>query len=127
MAENVSTKRVTRDVEPAALQDLVEHPSRATVALVRSGIPELLPGRMRFDAGRYLVAIAAETDTSLADQEIVLLVDDGPYWFQLRGLSVRGRATRIDPPADPGSTRLSWYAIDARRVLAWDYGTVHEE
>jgi hypothetical protein len=56
----------------------------------------------------------------------VLVIDDGRYWFQLRGVSVRGIANRIDTPAG-AAAQLAWYAVETRRVLAWDYGAVREE
>jgi len=36
-------QRVTRDVEPPALRDLLEHPPRATVAFVDRDTVEILP------------------------------------------------------------------------------------
>ncbi len=56
-----------------------------------------------------------------------MLVDDGPYWFQLRGVSVRGIAIPVDPPLGDELEALAWYAIEVRRVLAWDYGAIREE
>ena len=55
---------------------------------------------------------------------MVLVVDDGPYWFQLRGIAVRGIAIREEPTA--AESALVSYALDARRVLAWDYGAIRE-
>ena len=115
--------RVTRDVEPEALRDLREHPPRATVAFVHDGGPDALPARAQLD-GATLFAVAAATAPDLNEREVVLVVDDGPYWFQLRGISVRGTARRTTEPAGTSTANLAWYAIDTRRVLAWDYGTV---
>jgi hypothetical protein len=117
---------ITRDVEPAAVQDLVDRPPRASVAFVADGAAAVLPAVARVDGERRLFAVAADAAPHLDGREIVLVIDDGPYWFQLRGLSVRGIAGRTDAPAG-GPPELSWYTVDARRVLAWDYGAIREE
>jgi hypothetical protein len=117
-------RRVIRDVEPAALGDLLEHPPRSTVAFVRDGAPEAVPARARIDGSRWLFAVVADAAPDLTGHEIVLIVDDGPYWFQLRGLSIRGLAQATDSSDADG---LVWYAVTPRRVLAWDYGAVREE
>jgi len=115
--------RVTRDVEPDALRDLLEHPPRATVAFVRDGVPDVLPARAHL-GGTHRFAVAADVAPDLNDREVVLVVDDGPYWFQLRGVSVRGTARRTAEPAGPPAAHLAWYTLEPRRILAWDYATV---
>lgn len=114
--------RVTRDVEPEALPDLLAHPPRATVAFVHDGAANALPAQVRLEGAKRFAVAADAPD--LHDREVVLVVDDGPYWFQLRGVSVRGTARRAAAPGESGAAPLAWYAIDVRRVLAWDYGTV---
>jgi hypothetical protein len=88
-----SVKRVTRDVETAAVGDLLDDAPRATLAFV-------------------------EAD----EVEVVLVRDDGPYWFQLRGITVRGIAKRGVLPIEASGQHLIRYSIEPRRVLAWDYG-----
>jgi hypothetical protein len=128
MADTSTRRRVIRDVDPAAVRDLLDHPPRATVAFVDDGgAAALLPARAHVEADRRLFAVAAATAPSLDRREIVLVIDDGPYWFQLRGISMRGVASRVDPPAGTTAEPLAWYAVDARRVMAWNYGSVREE
>jgi hypothetical protein len=117
-------KRVTRDVEVSAVRDLLDHPLRATVAFVDGGAASLLPARARFSASKHLFGVSPAAALDLADREVVLVIDDGPYWFELRGISVRGVTARVEPPSGGG---LVWYAIAPRRVLAWDYGAIREE
>jgi hypothetical protein len=57
----------------------------------------------------------------------LLVIDDGPYWFELRGVSVRGIASRVDAPPGAAAVQLAWYTVGTGRVLAWDYGAVREE
>jgi len=117
--------RITRDVDPSALRDLVEAPPRATVAFVEGDAIDLLPARARFSTDTYDFCVQADAAPELGGREVVVVIDDGPYWFELRGISVRGVAARIDP-AEPDAT-LVWYRVDARRVLAWDYAAIRED
>jgi hypothetical protein len=117
---------VTRDVEPSALADLLAHPPRATVAFVADGAPELLAALAHVEGDRWRFGVLADRAPDLAGREVVLVVDDGPYWFQLRGVSVRGTASRTEAPSGREGPGLAWYGVDARRVLAWDYGSIRE-
>jgi len=117
---------VTRDVEPSTLKDLLAHPPRATVAFVDRDEADVLPVRARYRANTYRFGVLPEVGTDLENREVVLVMDDGPYWFELRGISVRGLARRINR-AEPGETdALAWYTIEPRRILAWDYGAIRE-
>jgi hypothetical protein len=116
---------VTRDVEVSALRDLLDRPPRATVAFIDGGAVSLLPARARCSVTKHLFGVLPGAAPNLADREVVLIIDDGPYWFEARGISVRGTASRVEPrTSDDG---LVWYAIEPRRVLAWDYGAIREE
>jgi hypothetical protein len=119
--------KVTRDVAPAALADLFEHPPRASVAFVAGAAVDLLPARASFAAGTHAFGISTDVSPDLENREVVLVVDDGPYWFELRGISVRGVATRIDAAEPVRALGLAWYKIEPRRILAWDYGSIREE
>ncbi|HXQ21944.1 MAG TPA: hypothetical protein VN812_09745 [Candidatus Acidoferrales bacterium] len=120
-------KRVTRDVSVLALRDLLEHPPRATVAFMDGGAVDLLPARARCTAETHQFGVVSDTPLNLDHCEVVLVIDAGSNsWFQLRGFSVRGVAIRVQPPASEGSD-LTWYAIEPRRILAWDYGAIREE
>jgi len=123
-AEAAGANGVTRDVEPSAVRDLLEDAPRASVAFVEHDAVELLPVRADFRADTYLFAVLAAGALELQGREVVLLRDGGAYWFELRGISVRGLARHVDPPAPEGSERLTWYAIEPRRVLAWDYDAI---
>jgi hypothetical protein len=104
--------------------DLLEDPPRATVAFVEGEYVNLLPVTARCRADRYWFGIRADASIDLEQREVVLVIDDGPYWFELRGVSVRGAARRVQA-LDSGAG-LTWYAVDPRRLLAWDYGTLRE-
>ena len=123
-ASNAIRTRVTRDVEPAALADLRDAPPRASVTFVDGGVVDVLPAKAQFAAGAYQFAVSVSVCPDLSHREVVLVIDDGPYWFQLRGLSVRGIAA---PAAGTAADGLAWYTIAVRRILAWDYGAIRAE
>ncbi len=119
--------RVTRDVEVSAVAALLQHPPRATVAFVERGAVDVLPARASCSADTYRFGVTAGVAPDLERREVVLVIDDGPYWFELRGISVRGVAEHSEPPDAGESRSLTWYTIHPRRVLAWDYGAIREE
>jgi hypothetical protein len=120
-------KRVTRDVSMSALRDLLESPPRATVAFLDGGAVDILPARARCTVAKHQFGVVSDTAPNLDNREVVLVIDAGSKsWFKLRGLSVRGLATRVQPPASEGLD-LTWYAIEPRRILAWDYDSIREE
>lgn len=121
------TRRVTRDVAPADLRDLVDRPPRATVAFVEHDAVDLLPARAECSLDDHRFGVTAAAAPDLDGREVVLVLDDGPYWFELRGVSVRGTARRSAADAGRVADGLVWYRIEARRVLAWDYGRLREE
>jgi hypothetical protein len=120
--------RVIRDVEPSTLKDLLEHPPRATVAFIGRERAEVLPVWARYRADTYQFGVLPEVATELENREVVLVIDDGPYFFELRGVSVRGLAKRIDraEPCETTTNALAWYVIEPRRILAWNYDTIRE-
>jgi hypothetical protein len=106
------TPRTTRDVTPADVADVVAAPRRATLTFVDDDDPAIVPARARRDGDRWRFATAAP---ALDDREVVLLLDDGDWWFELRGVSVRGVARRDSD---------GWYTVESRRVVAWSYGSL---
>jgi len=118
--------RVTRDVEPSTLEDLLEHPPRATVAFINRDQAEVVPARAQCRAGTYRFGVLPELTTDLENREVVVVIDDGQYFFELRGISVRGLARRIYR-AEPGDEEaLAWYVIEPRRILAWNYDAMRD-
>jgi hypothetical protein len=54
----------------------------------------------------------------LDDRNVVVVTDDGPEWFRLRSLTVRGKAV---------ATGDRSYRVIPQRVVAWDYGALRYE
>ncbi len=121
-------RRVTRDVDPSHVRDLLERPPRAALAFAAHGTVELTPVLARCVDGRHLVGVPAAATRAVAEgMEGVLLIDDGFYWFELRGISVRGRLVRVQPPAGSNALATTWYEVVPGRTLAWDYAALREE
>jgi hypothetical protein len=111
---------ITRDVALDAVGDLLARPTRASVTYLDDEGVAVAPVRARFVDNRPTIGLPA-AGPDLAGKEVVVLVDDGPWWFKLRGASFRGIAER-----DTEAEGVVWWRVAPRRTLAWDYGTVRE-
>lgn len=114
------TSHVVRDVDAGALADLALAPPRAALAATVDDEIHLMPVGSSVedptDPGFSPRIVRVPEDTpDLAGRNVVLIADDGPQWFRLRSLTVRGTAVAIGD----GSYRLS-----PKRVVAWDYGSL---
>jgi hypothetical protein len=116
-------KQVTRVVKAEDLRPLLEHPPRATLAFVQEGKITALPVSFRWRENRYLVGWpwSAEPPSS----RVKLLVDDGPWYFDLRGVWVRGMLVAVPAPPDAG-TKERWFELQPEKVAAWHYGRMRE-
>lgn len=116
-------KRVTRAVQVEELADLLERPPRATLAFVSGGRIEALPVALRYEQGRYFVGLARGPEPPAG--RVKLLVDDGPWYFDLRGIWVRGTLATCKAPAGAPSTS-AWYELTPEKTVAWHYGRLRE-
>jgi hypothetical protein len=116
-------KRVTRAVRPEDLRELLEHPPRATLAFVSGGTIQASPVAFRYESGRYLVGLSPGTEPPAG--RVKVLVDDGPWYFDLRGVWVRGSLTPIEPPAGALEGQ-AWCELAPEKTAAWHYGSMRE-
>ena len=108
-------KTITRVVTLEDVRDLAERPPRAYLAYVRDGEPDASRARCRFDGSRWFVALPAGVE--LPDgAPVVLLIDDGDRYFELRGLRVTGT---LAPATVEGEREVL-----AEKTIAWHYGTL---
>lgn len=113
---------ITRAITPADLGPLLAHPPRATLAFVRDGAVEAIPVAFFYDAGRYLVGLSSKEPPP---GRVRLLIDDGPWYFDLRGLWARGRLTPTSAPA--GSVAAAaWFELEPEKTVAWHYGRMRD-
>lgn len=118
-----AVKRVTRAVRPEDLRGLLEHPPRATLAFVRDAAIQAIPVAFNYDAGRYLVGLPRDVQPPAG--RVKLLVDDGPWYFDLRGIWSRGSLAPSEAPANSGEG-LSWFELTPEKTAAWHYGSMRE-
>jgi hypothetical protein len=76
--------------------------------------------------GRYLAGIPEDADSQLgSDQEVVLLIDEGVYYFDLRAIYIRGQVKPVEAPRNAPASR-TWFEVVPLKTVAWDYGTLRE-
>ncbi len=110
-------KQITRAVGLEALSDLIEAPRNAHLAYVAEGAPEAVRVAARREGERWLVTLPP--GTSIPDgARVVLLLDDGEFYFELRGVRVRG--TLRDTTGD--GTR----EVVPEKIITWDYGSMRQ-
>ena len=111
---------ITRDVPVSALGDLLAHPPRASVTFIGDDAVTIVPARAQLGIDPPRIGLPAP-GPDLTGREVVVLVDDGPWWFRLRGASFRGVARR-----DALAEGVVWWTITPTRILAWDYAAIRE-
>jgi hypothetical protein len=122
-----SEKRITRAATLEDLRDLLAAPPHATLAYLHDGELQATPVALEFSEGRYFVALPAGEPAPEAEGRVSLLVDDGCYHTELRGVRVDGTAAQVTaqhgrPPGD----EAAWLEIVPRRTTAWDYGAMRQ-
>ncbi len=118
--------QVTRDIDPDSARDLLERIPRACVAFASDSWPQIQPVALTWRDGRCLVGILENAERQpTASQEIVLLIDEGVHYFELRAISIRGevKLARAPEGALPGRV---WFELISRKTVAWDYGMLRE-
>jgi hypothetical protein len=126
MGDDHFVKRITLNVDVAEARDLLVRVPRACVAFAGEDGPHLEPVTVLFDDERYLVGIPSSVTSRPADSvEVVLLVDNGVQFFDLRAVYVRGHA---EPPAlaEGSADGFWWFEVQPTRVVAWDYARIRE-
>lgn len=108
---------VTRAVTPTDLADLLRAARVASLAWSEGGQVAAEPVAFDYRHGVYRFGLAPGRFPG--DVEATLVVDAGPRYFELRGVRVRGIASRL-PAAPQGS--LEWFELQPEREIAWHYG-----
>lgn len=113
---------ITREVPVAAVADLALAPPRAALAATVDDRIGLWPVDVALQdpadpASSAWVVRLPESARDLTGSQVVVVADDGPQWFRLRSLTIRGTA-------QPGGDRT--YTVVPERVVAWDYGALRE-
>ena len=120
--------RVVQRVDPIELAKVLAPHARAAIAFDRNGVAEALPVLHRRRGEQHWIGVALEAmpePETLA--RVVLVLDDGSYWFELRAVTWRGRVDPAPAEAAGASDDLVWLAFVPTGAVAWDYGTLHDE
>jgi hypothetical protein len=123
--EAVRVKRISLNVDLTEVRDLLERVPRACVAFAGDAGPRVEPVTVVFKDDRYLVGMPSGANHLTAHQEVVLLIDDGVQFFDLRAIYVRGHVHPLDG-VEGSADDFFWFAIQPTRSVAWDYARMRE-
>lgn len=119
-------KRITLNVDLTEVRDLLERVPRACVAFASDAGPRVEPVTIVFKDDRFLVGMPLGAANHLAaHQEVVLLIDDGVQFFDLRAIYVRGHVQPLGGVQGLADD-FFWFAVQPTRTVAWDYARMRE-
>jgi len=99
-------KRVTRNIDPGSARDLLERVPRACLCFASDHVPQAQPIVLVWQDGRYLVGIPPKAEQRPSSgQEVVLLIDEGIYFFDLRAIYIRGQVKQASAPGGAPASR----------------------
>jgi len=119
-------KQVVRNIDVESAVDLLEGKARACIAFANEDGPQAQPVRLVWRERRYFIGVpGAAGQQPHAGQEVVLLVDEGVDFFDLRALYVRGQLQAAEMPTEAVAGQ-SWFEVVPDKTVAWDYGSMRE-
>jgi hypothetical protein len=124
--QRVRAKRITLNIDPMEARDLLERVPRACVSFASDDGPQAELVTVHFKDDRLLVGLPSTAAAHVnVHQEVVLLVDEGCQFFDLRAIYVRGH---VQPPAgrEGPACNVVWFTVDPTRIVAWDYAQMRE-
>lgn len=124
--EGVRATRISLNIDLVEARDLLERVPRACVAFASDEGPQAELVTVLFKDDRYLVGMPSSTASHLTvHQEVVLLVDDGVQFFDLRAIYVRGH---VQPPSEVENLAddFFWFEVEPTRTVAWDYARIRD-
>jgi hypothetical protein len=117
-------KQITRSVGVDDVRDLLARMHHAHVAWHDGSGVSAIPVSFRFGDEKYWIGVPADAGLT-AGRQAMLVIDEGWYYFELRGVRLRGLLADTAPP--PGaSTALRWLELRPEKTIAWDYGTMRQ-
>ena len=119
-------KRITLNIDLMEARDLLERVPRACLAFASDEGPRVELVTVVFKEDRYLVGMPSSAASHLtAHQEVVLLIDDGVQFFDLRAIYVRGHVQPLSGVEGLADDSV-WFAVQPTRSVAWDYARMRE-
>jgi len=102
---------------------LLLSPPRANLAFIENGQVDAVPVAFRYGENRYWAGLATAFSGLQSETAVHLVIDDGEYHTDLRGIAISGRTAR--QTAKPSDTEaIVWIEIIPERITAWDYGSM---
>ena len=125
--EGAFMKRVTRNIDPDSARDLLERVPRACLCFASDHGPQAQPIVLVWYDSRYLVGLLEDADHQPGSgQEVVLLIDEGVHFFDLRAIYIRGQVKPAEAPREVLAADCTWVEVVPLKTVAWDYGTLRE-
>ena len=119
-------RRITHAVDPEQMRDLLERAPRACIVFLSAGTVDLVPVEFRLQEGRHWIGLSGDGSAPGPDEPVKLLVDEGMYYFDMRGIWIRGRASFSEERPETGSPALTWFQLVPEKFIAWDFGTMRK-
>ena len=120
-------KRVTRNIDPGSARDLLERVPRACLCFASDNGPQAQPIVLVWYDGRYLTGLPRNAEQRPSSgQEVVLLIDEGIHFFDLRALYIRGQVKQASAPTEAPAADCTWFEVVLLKTVAWDYGMLRE-
>lgn len=120
--------RISPRVAPAPLAEALIANARAAIAFDCNGKVEAVPVLCRIQGDRLWIGVAREAAPPASSfGRSVLVLDDGQFWFELRGHTWRGRIEAAVDGASGATDDLLWLRFVPSGAGAWDYGALREE
>jgi hypothetical protein len=124
--EGIRVKRITLNIDPVEARDLLERVPRACVAFATDEGPQAELVTVLFKDDRYLVGMPSTAASHpTVDEEVVLLVDEGVQFFDLRATYVRGHIQPLGGVEGLGCDCVL-FEVQPTRTVAWDYARIRE-
>jgi hypothetical protein len=115
----VVSREVTVRVPLEESLDLLQRPARACIGFTSHGQPRIEPVHLWYEDRRYLIGMEPDAVVPDPSDEVVLVVDEGVLFFNLRGVYVRGAVRPVSSSPREG---LRCVEVEPFRVSSWNYG-----
>src|SRR3989304_5547744 len=119
-------RRITNAVDHERMQELLERAPRACIAFNNAGIIEVVPVEFRLQEGRHWIGMSGggSGPSPGPDEPVKLLIDEGMYYFDMRGIWIRGRALFSEERPEAGSPAGDRVQLVPDKSVAWDFGAM---
>lgn len=104
--------------------DLLRNPARACLGFTSPEGPRIEPAALRYRDDRYLVGLDEHAMVPDEGAEVVLVVDEGRLFFELRAVYLRGQSTHVREKSEDGRT---WIEVLPTKITSWDYGQMRSD